>query len=146
MARVLRDYKCPEHGFFEGFDAVCPHGCTKNVLSVHLKAPNFRSRRTKNADTVLDNLASDFRMSNIKSTQEGETQGAYFTRNNEPRPGDSVMWGQAGRFSLQNVLQGGAVTPVRDESVGFNPHQAGHLTGPRTASYIQDHENLKVDK
>ena len=148
---VLHDYKCAEHGFFEGFEAVCPHGCTENVMIVYLQAPNLKSDRTKNADTTLDNLASDFKMTNIKSTREGDTQGNYLTRNNatapvESRPGDAVMWGNAGRFNLQNVLQGGAVAPVRDEQVGFNPQQAGNLTGPKAASYIQDHENLKVDK
>jgi hypothetical protein len=120
-------------------------------MIVYLQAPNLKSDRTKNADTALDNLASDFKMTNIKSTREGDTQGNYLTRNNAPapvesRPGDAVMWGNAGRFNLQNVLQGGAVAPVRDEQVGFNPQQAGNLTGPKAASYIQDHENLKVDK
>ena len=28
---VLNDYKCAEHGFFEGFEPVCPDGCTENV-------------------------------------------------------------------------------------------------------------------
>jgi len=43
-------------------------------------------------------------------------------------------------------MSGGAVRPVRDESVGFRPQDAGNLTGPKAASYMQDHENLKVDK
>lgn len=148
---ALHDYKCEQHGFFESFDAVCPHGCTENIMKVFLKAPSYKSKRTKNADTALDNLASDFKMGDIKSTREGDTQGNYFTRNNAPapresRPGDAVMWGNAGRFNLQNVLQGGAVAPIKDEQVGFNPRDAGNLNGPRAASYMQDHENLKVDK
>ena len=148
---VLHDYKCAEHGYFEAFDAVCPQGCTENVMIVHLQAPGLKSDRTKNADTALDNLATDFKMGDIKSTREGDTQGNYFTRNNapapkEPRAGDALMWGDAGRFNLQSVLQGGAARPIHGEQVGFNPQQAGNLTGPKAASYMQDHENLKVDK
>ena len=148
---VLHDYKCSEHGFFESFEPQCPHGCTETVMTVFLQAPSYKSDATKKNDKTLDNLASDFKMSDIKSTREGETQGNYLTRNNAPppreaRPGDAVMWGNAGQYNLQNVLSGGAVKPVRDESVGFRPHDAGNLTGPKAASYMQDHENLKVDK
>jgi hypothetical protein len=56
------------------------------------------------------------------------------------------MWGNAGKYNLQNVMSGNAVKPVRDETVGFRPPDAGNLTGPKAASYIQDHENLKVNK
>ena len=148
---VLHDYKCSEHGFFEGYEATCPQGCTENVMMVFLQAPGLKSDATKKNDKTLDNLASEFKMTDIKSTREGDTQGNYLTRNNEPppreqRPGDAVMWGNAGQYNLQNVMSGNAVKPVRDESVGFRPQDAGNLTGPKAASYIQDHENLKVNK
>ena len=102
-------------------------------------------------------------MTNVKSAKEGENQAGFFTRKNktskkqlekeaaaaaeqnrQPAPRDSVIWGGDGRYSMGNVLRGGAVRPVADESVGFNPKQAGNLTGPKTASYIADHEQLKI--
>ena len=70
------------------------------------------------------------------------------TRNNapppEPTPGSGVIWGGDSRFSMQNMLAGGAVRSVRGESVGFKPSDAGNLTGPRTASYMADPEGLKI--
>jgi hypothetical protein len=84
MARILRDYKCQEHGFFEGFEPTCPQGCTDElVLQVFLKSPGFVSDKSKAADSHLRNLASEFGMSDIKSTREGENQSGYLKRNNK---------------------------------------------------------------
>ena len=148
---VMSDYKCDLHGFFESTEAVCPEGCTENIMKVFLQPFNLKSDKTKSNDKTLDNLAQDFKMTDIKSTREGDTQSNYLTRNNAPpqpeaRPGDAVMWGNAGQYNLDSLLKGGVVKPVRDESVGFAPNQAGNLSGPKAASYIADHENLKVDK
>lgn len=84
MARILKDYKCQEHGFFEGFEPTCPQGCTDElVLQVFLKSPGFVSDKSKAADSHLRNLASEFGMSDIKSTREGENQAGYLQRNNK---------------------------------------------------------------
>ena len=84
MARILRDYKCQEHGFFEGFEPTCPQGCTDElVLQVFLKSPGFVSDKSKAADSHLRNLASEFGMSDIKSTRPGENQAGYLKRNNK---------------------------------------------------------------
>jgi len=83
MARILRDYKCQDHGFFEGFEPVCPEGCTHEVLQVYLKAPGLVSDKTKAGDKHLKSLASEFDMSDIKSTKPGENQSGYLTRKNK---------------------------------------------------------------
>lgn len=84
MARILRDYKCQEHGFFEGFEPNCPEGCGDElVLQVFLKSPGFVSDKSKSTDAHLRGLAREFDMSNIKSTREGENQAGYLTRNNK---------------------------------------------------------------
>jgi hypothetical protein len=46
---------------------------------------------------------------------------------------------------MQSVM-GGAIKSVRGESVGFNPRDAGELRGPRTASYVGDHEQLTIKR
>jgi hypothetical protein len=148
---IKRDYKCEAHGFFEAWEAQCPHGCLDGIMIVHLQAPNYLSDRTKGVDGTLKGLAKDFDMTNMKSTREGEHQEGYLTRNNAPQPKDQppqapsgVIWGGGGGFSMQNVLAGGAVKSVRGESVGFNPKDAGNLAGPKPASYMADHEGLKI--
>jgi len=148
---IKRDYKCEQHGFFEAWEAQCPHGCLDGIMIVHLQAPNYLSDRTKGSDRTLSGLADEFKMTNIKSTREGENQEGYFTRNNAPAPkeappeaGSGVIWGGQGGFQMGNILGGNAFRSVRGENVGFKPGEAGRLSGPRTASYMPDHEGLKI--
>lgn len=158
---VLHDYLCSEHGIFESMEAQCPMKFCKGELSkVFLKPVGIKSDKTKSTDKNLKNLALDFGMTDIKSTREGEHQSGYLTRNNqtnerefqeaaaalqqkESRPGDSVIWGGGAGINMQSVLKG-QFKPVRDETVGVNPKATGNLTGPRAASYVADHENLKI--
>ena len=137
--------------------------CSEEVAIVYLQPVGLVSDNTKKNDKNIKQLAMDFDMTNIKSTREGENQAGYFTRKNktskkqlekeakaaaeqkrEPRPGDAAIWGGDSRYSMGNLLKGGAVRSVMGESVGMNPKDAGNLTGPKAASYIADHENLQV--
>jgi hypothetical protein len=161
MANILHDYKCFEHGYFEGYAATCPQGCTENVMMVFLQAPGTVSDKTKRTDKRVKQLAIDFKMNNIKSTREGENQAGYFTRDNkavpkevqeaqqprESRPGDAAIWGGGFKgLSMNSLLSGQAVRSIHGESVGIKPQDAGNLTGPKAASYIADHEGLSLKK
>ena len=148
---VLHDYLCEEHGLFESYEPKCPMKfCKAELQMVFLKPVSLKSDKTKQADHHLKGLAEDFDMTDIKSTREGDTQAGMHHHKlppaeKEPRPGDSAIWG--GNFqniNLQSALAGQVAKPVRDESVGVNPHNTGKLTGPKAASYIADHENLTV--
>jgi len=148
---ILRDYKCDKHGFFEAYGPLCKEGCVEGIMAVHLKAPGIKSARTKRTDKNLKGLAQDFDMSNIKSAREGDNQSGYYTRKNkeqprEPQPRDAAIWGGQGGMNLGSVVKGNMFKSVKGEQVGFNPKDAGNLTGPRTASYIPDHQNLQVEK
>ena len=138
MAMILRDYKCPAHGFFESSEAVCPHGCT-TVDQVWLSPPSFKSDRTKASDKQLKQLALEFKMSDIKSTKEGEAQKQAAQPQQNPF---AVQWGspsQLGNYNLQSI-RGEHVSGIQALK------QNAELTGPRTASYIADHQNLTIDK
>ena len=81
---ILKDFKCNKHGYFEGYKPACPmKGCDAEVYQVHLQAPGLVSAKTKATDKTVKQLAIDFKMSNIKSTREGENQSGYLTRNNK---------------------------------------------------------------
>ena len=161
MARIMRDYKCEEHGYFEAYAPVCPDGCEKGVMMVFLQAPGLVSAKTKKNDKTVRKLADDFKMTNVKSTREGESQAGYYTRQNsevpkevaeaqqvrEPRAGDAAIWGgSVNNMAMPSLLKGGAFKSVRGEQVGFNPKDNSNLTGPRAASYVADHENLSIKK
>jgi hypothetical protein len=121
---------------------------------VFLKPVAVKSDKTKQADRNLRGLAQDFKMSDIKSTREGDTQAGYHhhqvpeePKEREPRPGDAAIWG--GNFqniNMQAALAGKVAQSVRGEAVGVNPHDTGKLTGPKAASYIADHENLALNQ
>jgi hypothetical protein len=70
MMSVLNDYKCPVHGYFEAYEAVCPAGCT-DVSVVFLKPIGVKSDSTKHNDRTLNQLALDFKMGDIKSSDIG---------------------------------------------------------------------------
>lgn len=157
---ILRSYKCIRHGYFDAWEPVCEHGCT-DVAQVFLRAPSMRDStktgHTKRNDNNLKQLAADFGMTDIKSVKEGEAQPGYLTRNNakvskqeeemaREAKLNGVIWGEAGKYSMQNMLQGGAVQSAMGEKVGFNPKDANITRGPMAASYQADHEQLKIDK
>lgn len=146
---ILRSYSCPRHGVFDAWEAECPHGC-KDVTQVFTKAFAIKSARTKNVDSTVRGLASDFNMTNIKSTREGEHQTGFHVRNNaEPPKGiegaNQVLWGGGGRFNMASALAGNAVQSAPGEKAGFDPKNLGSLTGPKAASYMQDHQGLKIN-
>jgi len=163
---VLKDYKCEKHGYFESRKAQCPmKGCDEEVFVVFLQAPGLMSESTKKNDRTVKQLAIDFDMTDVKSTRAGENQAGFFTRKNktskreleketkaaaerprEPRPGDAAIWGGDNRYNMKGLLSGRAVRPVADEAVSFNPKDAGNLTGPKAASYINDHQGLTIEK
>ena len=152
---VLKDYKCDKHGYFESRAPKCPmKGCESEVMVVFLQAPGLKSDKTKATDKNAKQLAMDFGMTNIKTAREGENQSGYFTRNNantpepqrEGRPGDAAIWGGQGGMNMDSILKGNMFKSVAGEQVGINPKEAGNLTGPRTASYIPDHQNLSIPK
>lgn len=159
---VLHDYHCSSHGYFENTEPECLEpSCDGEVMKVFLQAPGVIGDATKHNDRTINQLAMDFQMTNVKSAKSGESQAGYYTRKNktpqtevhsenvprEPRPGDAAIWGKGmGALNMKNILAGQAVKSVRGESVGVNPKEVGNLTGPRAASYIGDHQNLKIEK
>lgn len=145
---VLHDYKCDKHGYFEDYQANCPR-CGKESRRVYLKPPGIKSARTKGADSTLRQLASDYHMTDIRSAREGESQAGTFKHANvkEGRPGDAAIWGGGFKgISLDSVVKGQVAKSIHGESVGVRPQDTGNLTGPKAASYLADHENLKIKK
>ncbi|NDB70424.1 MAG: hypothetical protein EB015_20940 [Methylocystaceae bacterium] len=147
---ILRSYKCLEHGYFDAWEPLCPHGCL-DVAVVILKAPSMRdstrAAKSKMVDTTAKGLAKEFKMTNIKTTREGEFQEGYHTRNNqtkESRPGDAVMWGGGGRFNMASVLSGSAIQSVGGEPIGANPKDLNLTKGPQPGWVQHDQEGLKI--
>lgn len=162
MAKVLHDYKCSEHGYFESRQAICPMKmCQGEVLMVFLQPPGLVGEKTKKNDKTLKQLAIDFNMSDIQSTRVGEHQTGYLTKYGpsedkvdklpdvprEARPGDAAVWGGGFQnLNLQSILSGRAVQSIKGEAVGLSPSQAGITKGPviDPKATMRDHENLKI--
>lgn len=141
---VIKEWKCDEHGYFEGADGVCPQGCVEGINQVFLTPVAYKSERSKGIDKTSKQLAMDFGMSDIKTVKEGERQPPRFQPPKQPdappRP-NGVMWGNPtsiGQYGLRSVAgeSVNGLAALRD--------QGAQLTRPRAASYIADHENLKI--
>jgi len=131
----VKEWKCEAHGFFESDQAVCPHGCT-TISRVFLTPVSIQSDGTKRNDETLKNLASDFGMSDIKSVREGEAQPPRLANAKNPF---AVQWASPGSITGYNT------SSIRGESVNaLQPFKQTNPTGPKAASYMQDHEGLKI--
>ena len=65
---VLHDYMCLAHGKFESKEALCPYGCSADMVDrVFLKPPGSTSARTRGIDRTLDQLALDFGMTDLSN-------------------------------------------------------------------------------
>jgi hypothetical protein len=128
---VMHDFKCAVHGYFESSSAICPHGCD-TVQKVFLQPVGMVSDTTRFNDTTLRNLANDFKMGDIKSVKEGEAQ---------PPTSDpfAVQWGSPSQIGNYNTAS------IAGEQVNGLAAAGGKFAKPTTASYIPDHQNLKVD-
>jgi hypothetical protein len=135
--------------------------CQGEVLMVFLQAPGLVGEKTKKNDKTLKQLAIDFKMTDIKSTREGEHQSGYLKKYGateekveqmpdvprETRPGDSAVWGGGFQnLNMASILSGRAIQSVKGEAVGLSPSEAGICQGPIVdpKATMRDHENLKI--
>ena len=141
---VMKEWKCDEHGYFDATEGICPNGCTEGINQVFLTPVAYKSDRSKNIDKTTRQLAMDFSMSDIKTVREGERQPQRFQpkvdKNAPPRP-TGVMWGNPnsiGQYGLRSVAgeNVNGLAALRENGA--------QLTRPKAASYIADHENLKI--
>jgi hypothetical protein len=141
---ILRVYLCPKHGVSECFDDEprCRIKRCKADLQEMIASPAIIHRSTKRTDATVAQLAADYKMTDVKSTREGEAQ-----KGGEQK-GKGVLWGQMGKVGLDQIVKGGPPRPIHDEPVGLQRREMGTLTGPLDRGVIvrRDHENLKVDK
>jgi len=152
---VMNDYKCDVHGYFEAREPKCPHGCD-TVQLVFLQPVGYKSDRTKGADKTMSQLAMDFGMTDIKSVKQGEAQPKRFedTRKKLENMTNEIQGKQQQQnpFAVQwqkpSAISGYNTRSINGENVnGLSAvKSSANLSGPRTASYIADHQNLQIDK
>lgn len=110
----LHDYRCPEHGLFESFEAACKtEGCQNPVTQVFLKPVGTVSARTRGIDRELRLTAESFGMTDLRSAREGENQMGYMPKvvpYREPEPvsqmPENIQWGSWGKHTADTVMAG----------------------------------------
>lgn len=141
---VTKEWRCSIHGFFEATVPQCPHDCDGDIMQVFLTPVAVKSDKTKNADKNLGQLATDFKMTDIKSVREGEAQPRRFPDQQIAQPSQNpygVQWGSPGSIGNYNL------NPMRGEQtngLAAVRNNGVQLTTPKPASYIADHQNLKI--
>lgn len=64
-ARILREYICLAHGPFEGYEEVCPQGCT--TVERRFYTPVGIGGVAKGIDRTLQTLADDYKMTDMRN-------------------------------------------------------------------------------
>lgn len=72
---IIKEWKCPYHGFFESPDPVCPHGCEAGVMRVFLTPVAIGTGVVGRIDQEAQKLTTRFGMSDMRAgVVEGEAQ------------------------------------------------------------------------
>jgi len=140
---VLKEFKCLAHGFFDGFEPKCPHGCSGDelIMRVFLTPVGVKSDATKHNDSTLKGLASDFGMTDVKSVREGEAQPPRYQQEQQKNP-YAVQWAAPTTIGSYNTK------PIAGESVNGlqSAKDTGRLKALAPSSVIKDHQNLQIQK
>jgi len=109
---VLNNFECAAHGIFEGFEAKCPHGCSKKFVKlVFLKPPATKSQRTRNIERETRALADDYKLRDIPTPEEGVS-----TMTKLGRTGQGVQW-----MDVPHGKAGTAASKFDISSLGADP-------------------------
>ena len=108
--KILRDYKCPNCGYFESFDPECPScGCC-DVKVVILKAPSIRTSTSATVQYGQDEFKFDFVNAANSNKKTIDVIGNELFREGDPRPKpgrqSGMAWGEQGwaRMQAQNPM------------------------------------------
>lgn len=72
-ARIIKEWKCRAHGYFESTTPICPAGCS-TVERAFLTAPSIRTTNgMTNADRLQDQLARAHGLSDMRTPEIGQT-------------------------------------------------------------------------
>jgi hypothetical protein len=111
---VMKEYVCAAHGEFEARTPKCPRGCSSRFVRQEFRtAPAARSGRTKLLDKEMRNLATDYRLPDIRVTEPGMSVMDNLRKN----PSFAPSWGQVDHAAPGFSQRGDAKT--------FNPASMG---------------------
>lgn len=93
---VLKEYICMAHGPFEGYEPQCPHGCSGTMVEREFRTPFSYPQKMNGIDRTLNNLASDFNMTDMRHNSNGTVAGGQA---NPYAP----QWSSGGLSALQKA-------------------------------------------
>jgi hypothetical protein len=100
---ILKEWKCPVHGSFEGSHPICPAmGCdSENVEREYLTAPGFKSDTTKLTDSGFRRTAEVYGLSDMNNKDGQPVAGS----------GGQALWGSDNISNYVQMLEQ-AKTPM----------------------------------
>jgi len=68
---VWKEWACAAHGPFDSPEGKCPYGCSQRfVVREFRTAPSIKGAKTKHTDRNLQNLANDFKLTDVATDKE----------------------------------------------------------------------------
>jgi hypothetical protein len=115
MAAPLKEFVCAAHGPFEARDAKCPHGCSKRFVRQEFRTPvGTRSPGTKGLDREIRQLATDYRLPDIRTSDNGQSVMQNLRKN----PTHAPSWG-----NVEHAAPG--FSSRGEQAKTFNPGSMG---------------------
>jgi len=107
---IVREFRCAAHGPFESTrpHPKCPKGCSKRFVVQELRtAPGVVGMGTKHLDREFDNLARDYRLTDIRNGKDGESVMSTLRKN----PSFAPSWGNV-QHAKPGFSQRGEASPT----------------------------------
>ncbi len=68
---IIKEFECMAHGYFEGGEPICPHGCTGEIMvqRVFLTPPHIQSASYNGINSTLESLAEEHGLTDMRNAQ-----------------------------------------------------------------------------
>jgi hypothetical protein len=131
---IVKEYRCAAHGPFESTRPKCKYGCSPRFVTQEFRtAPAIKSAGTKHLDREIGNLARDYKLTDIRNGEDGESVMQTLRKNPQFAP----TWGEVKHAKPGFSQRPGEQAPVfSPASMGATPTGALQqmkplMTGPK---------------
>jgi hypothetical protein len=105
---VVKEWQCMAHGYFDGTEPICPHGCESDsmVRRVFLTAPTIQSQGYRNMNATFEHLARENGVSDLRQRGgDGMRRADYWTEKRRADEAGALGWGHKSGQALDGVFK-----------------------------------------
>jgi hypothetical protein len=142
---ITREFRCAAHGPFESkrTNPKCPRGCSARFVSQEFRTPPAIGGVARHVDRELNHLASDYRLTDIRNSPEGDSVMTTLRKGRNWAP----SWGDVKHAEPGFSSRGEKSPTVSPAAYGAAPTEALQsvkpmFTGPKPIIVASDKSSL----